>query len=184
MGTPFFWYRWPGITVWVLALSLSPMASHADVITTAKGEIECRVLENSVQVLVAETIAGEYVVIGKKLVQSLQTEPAEEFFYRRGRYYELNGDDNQALLDYLEVLNINPNHGRAKEGIEAIQYRQKKSRWDAKIEEAQTLASKQSYKQALTAYQEVLEMQPDERLAQDIVRRMSETHTQAGLSLL
>ncbi|MBD3268148.1 tetratricopeptide repeat protein, partial [bacterium] len=157
-------------------LTFAASAAFGDLITTKNGSIEGRVLENSAKVLVVETIAGEYVVLGKDRIASVKEEAREEFYFRRGRYYELNGDDGQALVDYLEVLNINPDHQRAKEGIEAIQTRQRNEKMNEKIEEAQEHVSQESYREALDSYREVLNMQPEERTAQRVVRRMSETH--------
>ena len=153
-----------------------PCFGYSDVITTSKGAIEGRVLENSAKLLVVETIAGEYIVINKDRVLSVDQEAPEEFFYRRAKYSEANKKENQALMDYLEVLNINSQHARAKEGIQAIQTRQQKAKFDEKIVQAEKQESQKSYNQALKAYQEVLDMQPDERLASDVVKRMSETH--------
>jgi tetratricopeptide (TPR) repeat protein len=160
-----------------LCVILNP-AAWSDLISTSKGSIEGRVLEDSAKVLVVETIAGEYVVINKSRVDAVNNEPVEEFYFRRGRYRESNGDDGQALVDYLEVLNLNPNHKNARDGIDAIQHRQRKAKWDKKIEEAQDHLASQSYREALRSYQQVLEMQPEERLAQEIVQRMSQTHAQ------
>jgi tetratricopeptide (TPR) repeat protein len=153
-------------------------SGFADYITTNNGAIEGRVLEDSAKVLVVETIAEEYIVISKDRIKSVEKEPKEEFFYRRGRYYELNGDDGQALLDYLEVLNINPDHQKAKEGIQRIQERQRQNQVDQKMEEAQEHISNQSYREALDSYRTVLDMNPSERLAQKVVKRMSDTHAQ------
>ena len=173
----------PKINKWAGTLLLSgifslviPYFGYSDVITTSKGSIEGRILENSVKLLVVETIAGEYIVINKERVQSVDKEAPEEFFYRRAKYNESNKKENQALMDYLEVLNMNPGHSKAKDGIQAIQTKQQEAKVNAKITQAQNQESQKSFSQALKSYQEVLDMQPEERLASDIVKKMSETH--------
>ncbi|MEW6234819.1 MAG: tetratricopeptide repeat protein [Candidatus Omnitrophota bacterium] len=162
-----------------LCFALGAIGEQAagDVIRAGKADIECRILENSAQVLVLETVAGEYIVLDKGIIQSLESEAPEEFYYRRGKFYEGRSNDNRALLDFLEVINRNPNHANAKQAVEAIQYRQKKNEWDRQVESANAFAANNDYWQALTEYKKALDLQPEERTARQIVQRMSDVHS-------
>ncbi len=149
---------------------------YGDLISMAKGPLEGRILENSAQVLVLETVAGEYVVLQKDQINSWQKEPEPEFYFRRGRFFENKGDENRAILDYLETLNLNPNHDNAKKQIQTIQYHQKERQWNAGVEKGEQLLAEQEYKKALGEFQRVLEMEPEESLARQVIRKMSDTH--------
>lgn len=151
--------------------------ASADLISLAKGDIEGRILENSARVVVIETVAGEYVVLKKNQIQSLVEEPEAEFYVRRGNFHEQNGNDNRALVDYLEALNKIPNHQVARERIEQINYRKKQAKWNTGLQKAEEHFAKQDYWSALEQYQEVLEMEPEETLERRIITRMSEAHT-------
>lgn len=159
-----------------LLLMVSGQKASSDVLAMVKGEIEGRILENSANVLVVETIAGEYVVISKDQVNGIQKEPEPEFFYRRAKLHEQDGDDKKALVDYLEALNRDPQHRQAQQGIQQINYRKKKSQWDAGMKVADEHLEKREYHSALTAFQNVLTLQPEESLARLIVQKMSATH--------
>lgn len=161
-----------------LGVLLCAAGSWADIVHTSKGKIEGRVLENSSKVSIVETIAGEYVVIDKSAIERVEEEPVTEFYFRRGRYHEGRGNENFAMLDYLEALNIDPEHSKSKERIDQMRHQQRQSVWNKGLQKAQQHISDREYRQALEAYQEVLSMNPDENLAQRIVKMMSDTHTQ------
>ncbi len=150
--------------------------ANSDVLKMKKGEVEGRILENSARVLVVETIAGEYVVIAKTQVDGIQEESEPEFYFRRARLHENDGNDKRALVDYLETLNRAPEHQKAKQGIQKINYRKKKAQWDEGMTVANQHLDNQEYNSALTAFQNVLTLQPEETLARLIVRKMSATH--------
>ncbi|MDP8244729.1 MAG: tetratricopeptide repeat protein [Candidatus Hinthialibacter antarcticus] len=167
-------------TRWVLLASifaLTVCSVNADVVKQAKGEIEGRILENSAEVIVMETVRGEYLVLQKNMVRGITPEPEEEFYYRRGRYHESKGDHQIALLDYMEVLRRTPNHMGAQGRRDAIFYERKKSLWDQNLNKAEEHLDNQDYRQALASFQQVLELNPDDDLAQDVVKQMSDTYT-------
>ncbi len=150
----------------------------ADVIRTTKGHIEGRVLEEDNAVIIAETVAGEYVVIEKNIVNGIEKEDPADFYFRRGRWHEGKNQDNRAMLDYLEALNVNPDHQKAQKRMDAIKYRKKQEKWQDGLERAQQHLNQRDYRAALNQYQEVLNMDPDDSLAQHVVKQMSQTHTQ------
>ncbi len=152
--------------------------AHSDTITMSKGAFEGRVLENSEQVLVLETVAGEFVVIKKNQIKSLTKEPEPDFYYRRGRFYEAQGEEEKSIINYIEALTLDPNHEKSRQKIQDIQYRKTKQKWDSGINKAETLLSKKEYKQALESYQSVLDMEPEDRLTRQIILKMSDTHSQ------
>ncbi|MBZ0255931.1 hypothetical protein K8I31_07705, partial [bacterium] len=142
----------------IMTLALcSSLTASADVIKQGKSVIEGRILENSAEVVVMETVRGEYLVLEKKTMQSITPEPEEEYYYRRGRYHESKGDDQLALLDYMEVLRRSPNHLGAKGRRDAIFYERKKSLWEQNLDQAEEHLDKQDYRQALASFQQVLE---------------------------
>lgn len=159
------------------AMALFSAQVHADVVRGQKADIEGRILENSANVIVIETVKGEYLVLEKDLINSIEDEPEEAFYYRRGRFHERNGDDQLALLDYLEALRINPDHPGAQQRRESIFYARQKSVWDQNLDQAQQHLNNQDYRQALASFQRVLEMNPEEDLARRVVQQMSETYT-------
>lgn len=166
----------PLFAVMATALSLfSIPSSHADVIEQAKGSLEGRILENSAQLIVFETIKGEYLVLKRDQIISIQDEPVEMFFYRRGQLFEERGQDNRALLDYMEALNRNPDFTRAEERREAILQRHRQQRWQEGIQKAQEQIQQNNYREAINTYKEVLQMQPNERTAQRVIQQMSDT---------
>lgn len=152
--------------------------ASADLVSTAKGTIECRILEDSAEVVVIETVAREYIVIDKSKVTSVKKEPPEEYFYRRAKFHEEENEENQALMDYVEVINRNPDHQEAQEGIEEIRYRRNKRKWEQGIQQASNYLNEDRYWKALDQYKKVLDMQPEERVARQIVNRMSKVHSQ------
>ncbi len=161
----------------VLFLMVISFPAWADTITTKKITIEGRILENSARVLVVETVAGEYVVIQKKMVDTIKDEPEADFYYRRGQFYLSKGDDNRALLDFMEAVNRNENHEEARESIETIKQKQKKEIVDEGLVRAQQFLAAQEYRKALEAFQRILDLEPNDRLAQQIVKQMSDTYT-------
>ncbi len=166
--------RWFSLVLFVL---LAANSVQADVVRKAKGEIEGRILENSAEVIVMETVKGEYLVLDKEMVHSITPEPEEEFYYRRGRYHESKGDHQIALIDYMEALRRSPNHMGAKGRRDAIFYERKKSLWNQNLDKAEKHLSNQNYRQALASFQQVLELSPDDDLAQNVVKQMSDTYT-------
>ena len=50
------------------------------------GDIEGRILEDSARVMIAETVAGEYVAVQKAHIQSIQKEPVADFIIAAGRF--------------------------------------------------------------------------------------------------
>ncbi len=164
-----------GIAIGLL-LGMICTTTLGDVVYTHDYQIECRILEHSTDVIVVETVAGEYIVIKKAQVGTIETEPKEEFFYRRAKFYEEKGFDHQALRDYLEVIQINEQHQPAKQGIEEIRYNRKKEQWDEGIKKAEQKYQGQEYWDALEEYKKVLNLQPDERVARRVVRKMSQIH--------
>lgn len=169
--------RWLSPASFMTLALCSSLTASADVVKQGKSEIEGRILENSAEVVVMETVKGEYFVFEKKAIQSITPEPEEEFYYRRGRYHESKGDDQIALLDYMEVLRRAPNHLGAKGRRDAIFYERKKSLWEQNLNQAEEHLNKQDYRQALASFQQVLELNPDDELAQTVVKQMSDTYT-------
>lgn len=159
-----------------LALLLAAPFARADVIHTHKQTIECRVLEDSRQVLVVETLAGEYVVVDKGAIRSIVREPDEEFFHRRAVYFLERGDENAAILDFLQVLERNPGHERAAARLEAIRESHRRERMNEQLSQADEWINEKEYRKAIRAFERALEFDPDERTASQIVRRMSDTH--------
>lgn len=153
-------------------------ASNADVIHTISRMVEGRVLEDSSQILVVETVAGEYVKVEKSTIRSIEREPREEFYFRRANFHESKGNENAALNDYRHVVQQNANHKRAANRIETITYTRKKEQWDAKLSEAENLRSTENYRSALTVYQEVLDMEPEPSITGRVIQQMSDTHAQ------
>ena len=182
------WTAFLGMRAWIVALTFFcvflfvAVSGWSDVISIRGGKLEGRILENSAIVLVVETVAGEYLVVEKTNILTTQDEPITEFYFRRGRFYEGKGEDNRALLDYLEAVNLNPNHKEARERIDAINYKRKKMQWDQGLQNAQQFISSQEYRKALSAFQDVLALQPDDQLARQIVRRMSDTHAKIAFT--
>ncbi|MBI1388085.1 MAG: tetratricopeptide repeat protein [bacterium] len=160
----------------VLMLAAAPVA-HADVVVKEKSQIEGRILENSAKVIVIESIKGEYLVLDKSEIKSIQNEPEEEFYYRRGEYYLSKGDDQLALLDFMETLRRNPNHQGAQQERDAIFHQRKQEVWNQNLEKANQQIASQNYRQALASFQRVLEMDPEDQLAQDVVKQMSDVYT-------
>ena len=152
--------------------------ANSDTITMSKGAFEGRVLENSEQVLVLETVAGEFVVIKKNQIKSLTKESEPDFYYRRGLFYEAQGEEEKSIINYIEALTLDPDHEKSRQKLQNIKYSKTKEKWDSGINKAETLLSKQEYKQALESYQSVLDMQPEDRLARQIILKMSDTHSQ------
>lgn len=167
----YFWTILP-----LIGLFAAPFNVHADILVQARGELEGRVLENSADVVVFETIQGEYFVLSHSQIVEIRDEPSEEFYYRRALMHEEKGADNRALLDLMEAMNRNPNHDRAQQRHDAIVQRHREERWNQGLQTAQQYAQREEYRQALASYRQVLEMQPDDHLAQRIVQQMSDTH--------
>jgi tetratricopeptide (TPR) repeat protein len=161
---------------WAALLLITPCAVNADILVQARGELEGRVLENSAEVVVFETIHGEYLVLKHSQIVEIRNEPPEEFYYRRALMHEAKGADNRALLDLMETINRNPNHVRAQQRHDAIVQRHREERWNQGLQTAQQYEQQEEYRQALASYRRVLEMQPDDHVAQQIVQRMSDTH--------
>ncbi len=155
---------------------------RADLIHTPKADVEGRVLEDSAQVLVVETVAGEYVVVRKNQILSVTKEPPEDFYYRKAKFYEAKGEDDRAMIYYIEAINRNPNHAGSRESLEAIQYKKKKAQWDEGLQQAQLHIANKEFRKAIDTYQEILDLQPDEETARNIMDRMSKAY--AGLAFL
>jgi tetratricopeptide (TPR) repeat protein len=153
------------------------LPAWCDTITTKQTTLEGRILENSAKVFVVETVAGEYVVIEKNRIVDFTDEPEADFYYRRGQFHLSKGDENRALLDFLEAVNWDSTHAKAREVIEAIQQKQKETKVNQGLLKAQQLIAAQEYRKALDAFQRILELQPDDQLAQEIVKQMSDTYT-------
>jgi len=160
-----------------LLLCLMVSSGWSDIIQTRNGDIEGRILEDSARVMIVETVAGEYVAVQKAHIQSIQKEPVADFYYRRGAFHEQKGSESLAMLDYLEALNLDPEHQMSKQRIQDIQYEKKRATWEQGIDRAHEHLANQEYRQALVAFQDVLRMNPDDSLAQRIVQQMSDTHT-------
>lgn len=160
-----------------LFVGFTPPAS-ADIIHTANRMIEGRVLEDSSQLLIVETVAGEYVKVDKKTIRSIEKEAREEFYYRRAQFQEAKGNEEAALTDYRHVVQQNFNHANATKRIETITYSHKKAQWDGKISEAEQFRADEKYRSALASYQQVLEMEPETSIAARVIQQMSDTHAQ------
>jgi tetratricopeptide (TPR) repeat protein len=168
--------RWNVVSLVFLPAFLCITPVWGDVVATKSSNLEGRILENSSQVVILETVAGEYIVVRKDVVVTIQQEPLTEFYFRRGHFYESKGDDNRALLDYMEAVNLNAEHKEAKAHIEAIHYKRKKAQWDQNLNSAQQLISSQQFRGAIETYQKVLDMEPDDQLARQVVQQMSDTY--------
>ncbi len=167
-----------GTAILVLLIGLCGLTGDAygDLIAMAKGSIEGRVLENSARVLVVETVAGEYVVVQKNQVQSLEKETEPDFYFRRGQFYESQGNEKRAIINYLEALNRNPNHTKSKERIESIQLQKRKDQWNSHVKKAESHLANRQYWLALDSFQSVLDMEPEDQLARQVIQKMSDTH--------
>lgn len=161
----------------VLVLFLGAVA-HADRIVQMNGTVECRVLENSGEVVVFETVSGEYVVLKQSQVVDITDEPVEQFFFYRGRYHEQRGEMQQAMFNYYEAVNRNPNHEAARQRLTTLQEEENQARWNEGISRAQHLKQNREYRLALNAFQDVLQMRPDDSVARRVVRAMSDTHAE------
>ncbi|MBN2325655.1 MAG: tetratricopeptide repeat protein [Candidatus Omnitrophica bacterium] len=160
----------------LIGLSLGCGAACGDLIAMAKGELEGRILENSARVLVVETVAGEYVVVQKEQVKSFTQEPAPEFYYRRANFYQQQGNEKRAVLNYLEALNRDPAHQKSRQQIENIQHAKKQEQWNNGVQQAETHLDNEQYWLALNTFQSVLDMEPEDDLARQIIKKMSDTH--------
>lgn len=158
-------------------LFLSCGYAYADLIAMSMGDIEGRVLENSARVLVVETIAGEYVVVQKDLIKSLIKETEPDFYFRRGAFYEEQGNEKRAILNYLEALNRDSAHAKSRQRIEDIQNRKKQEQLNNGIKKAETQLEKREYWLALDSFQDVLDMEPEDSLARQVINKMSDTHS-------
>ena len=165
-----------GAVPWMALFILLTLPVSADQIFAQNKVIEGRVLEDSTRVLVVETVAGEYVVVDKHTVTSIDKEAPEEFYFRRANYHLARGEDNEALRDFLEVMQRNPQHEKPRQSIDAINHQRKKDKWDQELEAASQFIATRDYRKAISAYQRVLDQQPDEPVANMVVQRMSDTH--------
>ncbi len=166
-----------GMILGCLIVAVASFSVWGDTISTNQITLEGRILENSARVMVVETVAGEYVVIDKNRVLNFQDEPEADFYYRRGQFYLNKGDESRALLDFMEAVNWDENHQEARQAIDQIRTQQKRAKVDQGLLKAQQLIAAQEYRKALEAFQRILELQPDDQLAQQIVKQMSDTYT-------
>lgn len=150
--------------------------ARGDLIAMSMGDIEGRILENSARVLVVETVAGEYVVVQKDLIKALTKETEPDFYYRRGVFYEQQGNEKRAILNYLEALNRDAAHEKSRERIEGIQNRKKQEQLNNGLKKAETHLEKREYWLALDTFQTVLDQEPEDSLARQVINKMSDTH--------
>ncbi len=164
------------LLVMVVGIGWSCGNAYGDLIAMAKGSMEGRILENSSRVLVVETVAGEYVVVQKEQIRSLQKESEPDFYFRRGLFWEAQGNEKRAILNYVEALNLDPNHEKSKERIESIQQRKRKEQVDSNVKKAESQLTSRQYWLALDTFQNVLDMEPEDQLARQVIQKMSDTH--------
>lgn len=169
----------PRMLLWMLFTLLWTAAlaqAASDQVQTPTGILQCRILEETKDLLVVETVSGDLVALRKSNMISITRGDETDFYLLRGNHLEQKQKDQQALLEYIQVLKQNPNSQEAGKRIDAINQRHKQKRWEEGMLTARQLVAAQEYRKALDAFQAVLAENPEDVLAKLVVDEMCLTY--------
>jgi tetratricopeptide (TPR) repeat protein len=160
----------------ILLVAAGVAQAAPDQVQTRIGTLPCRILEDTGDLLVVETVPGDYVALRKSNVISVVKGNEADFYLLRGQHFEEKEADEKALLEYLQVLKGDPNSQEAGKRIDVINQRHKRKRWEERMLSARQLLAAEEYRKALDAFQAVLAENPDDTLAKQVVDEMCDTY--------
>ncbi|HQO36781.1 MAG TPA: tetratricopeptide repeat protein [bacterium] len=161
----------------LIFLSVTSVWAGPDQVRTETGILPCRIIEDTGSLLVVETVSGDFVGLRKSNIKEVIKGDESDFYLLRGEHYEKKAADEQAVLEYLQVLQKNPQNIEANQRIESINLRHKQKRWEEGVLSARQLIAQQEYRKALEAFQAVLAENPNDDLAKQVVDEMCNTYT-------
>ena len=157
------------------ALACLPGA-FADEVEVQTGTVSGRILTDLDDAVLIKTLNGDEVAISREVILRVARRTEVEFLLDKGAFLEDKGEDEQAYLEYIEILKRDPSNQAAKKRMDDITTRHQRARWERGLSEARKLVAGERYRQALQAFQTVLAEQPEDRLAQRIVEEMCNTY--------
>lgn len=160
----------------VLIAALLATVAYADEVQVDNGEIKGRILSDRPDAVVIRTLAGEEVAVSRDAILKVARQTEVENILDRGAFMEGKGLDENAYLEYVEVLRRDPTNAEANRRMDEITQRHQQERWETGMKKARELVATERYRKALRAFQAVLAQEPDDHLAQQVVEEMCNTY--------
>ncbi len=150
----------------------------ADEVEVRNGVLDGKILSNLPDAIVFKTLAGDEITINRKTILAIAHETEVQYLLDRGNHLEDRGKDEDAYLEYIEVLKQDPKNEEANRRMEEINLRHRRERWQKGIDEARKLVNEEKYRKGLRVYQAILADQPEDSVAEQIVEEMCNTYAQ------